>query len=178
MGTFIREEGKVGYFLMAILCELWRKQPLPSSDSVIKRVILEKCFLVWKVAPSKAQSFTFVFVVCGSLPLAKVSLNQQILQLCFLEISNKYCLVSFGSRHSVMLSSPTLVLVLCFSLLTDTCRAGWKETSDSSDPVPPLSAPKPLFPASGLQPLCSLLLWCLQRRQNSCSYFRALKISV
>lgn len=117
---------------MAILCEQWRKQPLTPSDSVIKRMLLEKCFLVWKAAPSKAQSHAFVFAACGSLLLAKVSLNQQILWLCWDHQEITSCI--FWIQPQCYVSTPTLVLVLCFLLLTDSCRAGWKETSDSSDP--------------------------------------------
>lgn len=81
-GDFQQKGGKSWLFFDDSLSELWRKQPVTSSDSVRKTVILEKCFLLWNIVHSKVQASAFVFVMCCSIPLAEVCLNQQILQLC------------------------------------------------------------------------------------------------
>lgn len=84
----------------------------------------------------------------------------------------------FGSSHSVMchLQHWSWFSVSCCSLTP--AELARRRHQIPLTPMPPLNASKPKFLASGLQLLCSPLLWCLQRREDSCSYFRALKVSI
>lgn len=182
--------GKRWLFLDGSPCELWRKQPVSSSNPVRKTAILEQHFFLYEMLFTAKSSpvllgwqpsFGWGLLKPIGTPVLFCSKAPRSNALCLLDPATVLGVKANVGPGSLFLAAHWhlqnwLRSAAGISLICNTTT----QLSTRSHKIPlapghPLGASKPVFPAPGHPPCCSLLLQRLQMRECSCSYYRTLK---